>query len=39
MAKFLAKRIHDGYLAFEEVPENLKSKVKKAYKDMYGEDL
>ena len=39
MYKFLAKRIHDGFIAIEDVPEKYIEQVKKAYKDMYEEEL
>lgn len=37
MYKFLAKRIHDGYLTWEEVEKkSFADKVKKAYEELYG---
>ena len=39
MFKFLAKRIHDGFMTIDEVSPKFKSKVKEAYKEMFGEDL
>ena len=39
MFKFLAKRIHDGFMTIEEVNLKFQAKVKEAYKEMYGEDL
>lgn len=39
MYKFLAIRIHNGELRFETVPEKFRANVKKAYKDLYGEEI
>lgn len=39
MYKFLAIRIHDGYLAWEEIEgKKYYDKVKAAYTALYGED-
>lgn len=38
MYKFLAMRIHDGFLTWEEVKEKkFFDRVKEAYKELYGE--
>lgn len=39
MAKFLAMRIYEGKLTYDEVPAKYKDKVKELYKEMYGVDL
>ena len=39
MYKFLARRIHDGYMTLADVPEKFKDRVKAAYKELYGIDL
>ena len=39
MYKFLAIRIHEGYLSIEQVSDKLKENVKKAYKELYGEEI
>lgn len=39
MYKFLAIRIHNGDLDFEMVNDKYKEKVRKAYKELYGEEL
>lgn len=36
MYKFLAKRIHDGFLALDEVPQKYREKVQEAYEALYG---
>ena len=38
MYKFLAMRIHEGFLTWEEIKEKkFFDKVKEAYKELYGE--
>lgn len=39
MYKFLAMRIHDGYMAIDQVPEKMRKNVKKAYKELYAEEI
>lgn len=39
MYKFIAIRVHDGYMTVEEIPQKMLKGVKKAYKELYGEDL
>lgn len=39
MFKFLAIRIHNGELKLETVPEKFRENVKKAYKDLYAEEI
>lgn len=39
MYKFIAIRVHDGFMEVEEIPQKMLKGVKKAYKDLYGEDL
>lgn len=39
MYKFLAIRIHEGYLSIEQVSDKLKDGVRKAYKELYGEEI
>ena len=39
MYKFIAIRVHDGYMTVDEIPSKMLSGVKKAYKKLYGEDL
>lgn len=36
MYKFLAKRIHDGFLTLNEVPKKYRAKVAEAYEAEYG---
>lgn len=38
MYKFLARRIHDGHMTWDEVPTKYLKKVQDAYKEMYGEE-
>lgn len=39
MYKFLAIRIHNGYLTIDQVSERMKEKVRQAYKELYGEEI
>lgn len=39
MYKFIARRVHDGYMTADEVPSKMLKCVKKAYKELYGEEL
>ena len=39
MYKFLAIRIHDGFLSINQVSERMKEKVRQAYKELYGEEI
>ena len=39
MYKFIAIRVHEGYMKVDEVPSKMLKGVKKAYKELYGEDL
>lgn len=39
MYKFLAIRIHNGYLTIDQVSEKMKEKVRQAYKELYGEEI
>lgn len=39
MYKFVAIRVHDGFMTAEEIPQKMLKGVKKSYKDLYGEDL
>ena len=37
MNKFIARRVHDGYMTMKDVPSKMLVGVKKAYKELYGE--
>ena len=39
MYKFIARRVHDGYMTADEVPSKMLKGVKKAYKELYGEEM
>lgn len=39
MYKFIAIRVHDGFMTVDEVPFKMLKGVRKAYKELYGEDL
>ena len=39
MYKFLAIRIHDGFLSIDQVSDRMKEKVKQAHKELYGEEI
>lgn len=39
MYKFLAIRIHDGFLSIDQVSDKMKEKVRQAYKELYGERI
>lgn len=39
MYKFIARRVHEGYMTVDEVPKKMLKGVRKAYKELYGEDL
>ena len=39
MYKFIARRVHDVYMTVDEVPSKMLKGVRKAYKELYGEDL
>lgn len=39
MYKFLAIRIHDGFLSIDQVSDRMKEKVRQAYKELYGEEI
>lgn len=39
MYKFLAIRIHDGFLSIDQVSDRMKDKVRQAYKELYGEEI
>lgn len=39
MYKFIAIRVHEGYMTADEVPSKMIKGVRKAYKELYGEDL
>ena len=39
MYKFIAIRVHEGYMTVDEVPSKMLKGVRKAYKELYGEDL
>ena len=39
MYKFIARRVHEGYMTVDEVPQKMPKGVRKAYKELYGEDL
>lgn len=39
MYKFLSIRIHKGELKLETVPDKFKENVKKAYKELYAEEI
>ena len=35
MAEFLARRVYEGYLAFEDVPDKIKPQVRQILHDKY----
>ena len=39
MLKFLAMRIHDGFLKLEDVPEKARARVEEIYKNLYGNNI
>ena len=39
MDKFIAIRVHEGYMTADEVPSKMLKGVKKAYKELYGEEM
>lgn len=39
MYKFLAIRIHNGELSINSVPKKYRESVKKAYKELYAEEI
>ncbi len=39
MLKFLAMRIHDGFLRLEDVPEKARTQVAEIYKSLYGNSI
>lgn len=39
MNKFIAIRVHEGFMTIEEIPQKMLKGVEKAYKELYGEDL
>lgn len=39
MNKFIAIRVHDGFIAVDEVPSKMLKGVRKTYKELYGEEL
>lgn len=39
MYKFIAIRVHEGYMTVDEVPKKMLEGVKKAYKELYGEEF
>lgn len=39
MYKFIAIRVHDGFMTADEVPSKMLKGVRKAYRELYGEDL
>lgn len=39
MYKFLARRIHDGYMKITDVAEKYRDKVRAAYLDLYGVEI
>lgn len=39
MYKFIAIRVHEGYMKVDEVPSKMLKCVKKAYKELYGEEF
>ncbi len=38
MYKYIAIRIHEKYITWEDVPKKALKKVKAEYKELYGED-
>lgn len=38
MYKYIAIRIHEGYVTWKDVPKKALKKVKAIYKELYGED-
>lgn len=39
MYKFIAIRVHEGYMTVDEVPKKMLKGVKKVYKELYGEEF
>ena len=39
MNKFIAIRLHNGFMTAEEIPQKMLKGVRKAYKELYGEEL
>lgn len=39
MYKFLARRIHDGYMKITDVAEKYRDKVRAAYLNLYGVEI
>lgn len=39
MYKFIARRVHEGYMTADEVPSKMLKCVEKAYKELYGEEM